>query len=163
MFPPFFRKSTAVILLCAMMATSGCSYISHATDKITGTAERTVPDTGMVPLGGKRAPVLNPGGAMYSANADLESQKLAAENPYLNEGMRSTSNTASSAQLTQNAGGQDQQSGGWMGNVFHGSGAASASARRMPGENQSMMEQPPTMMAVNCSCFLMTRTCSATR
>ena len=144
--PPFFGKSIAVISLCAFMALSGCSYISKTTDKITGDSVRNIPDTGMVPLGARRAPVLNPGGAKFNANHDMEEQKILAENPYMNEGMKVSSDKVASAQYSENTV-PGQQTGNWKGNVFHGSDSADPSARRQPQENQSMMMQPPTVMA----------------
>lgn len=141
------KKTTSIFCLSVLMATTGCTYINKATNAITGDDVRTVPDTGMTPLGARRAPMLNPGGALYNPNADLEMQKISAENPYMNEGMKVAKDKVNESYYATPAP-QGQQPGGWSGNVFHGMPAQqSANGRRMPMENETMMQQPPTVMA----------------
>lgn len=157
---PAFMKSTAIVLLAgATLLTSACSYAERLTGAVMP-SERTVPDTGMTPLGGKRLPVLNPGGRLYRANDDLESQKLAAENPYMNEGIRSDPRNMPPSQVrsevrvdepypmpgNQAVQARQEQSGGWFGNVFNSKPDAE-SARRMPVENIQLMQSPPTLLS----------------
>ncbi len=143
----------SVFLAASLPLLGGCSYTKNLTYSLTD-RERTVPDTGMTPMTARRAPVLNPGGALFRANTDLESQKIVSENPYLNEGIKSVDREAKRGDYAGDAApdapvamaSAAAPSAGWSGNVFTREAGAAGETRRMPPENIQMMQQPPTMM-----------------
>lgn len=145
-----YKLLASVFFASTLLTLGGCTYTKNLSYSIMD-RERTVPDTGMTPLTARRAPVLNPGGALFKANDDLESQKIVSENPYLNEGIKSVDKDAKRGDYAGEAAAapmvamNTNQQGNWSGNVFNKDGVTQ-SGRKMPSENMQMMQQPPTML-----------------